>query len=133
RDNAVYETLKAHAMSLGAAFQKVNFLRDLHTDQEQLGRTYFPSMPSRILDHACKMEIEKSIEEDFRHGLAGIKKLPQAARWGVYLAYMYYLALFEKIKNTSPEKVLSTRIRIANRRKATLLAYSFVRHKLNLI
>ena len=129
----MYDALKDHAMSLGSAFQKVNFLRDLNADMVGLGRTYFPDLQSKQLDAENKSKIEKSIETSFRHGFDGIKKLPRSARFGVYVAYMYYLALFKKIRNTPAEKVLKSRIRIDNRHKATLLAYSYVRHQLNLI
>jgi 15-cis-phytoene synthase len=129
----MYDALKDHAMSLGSAFQKVNFLRDLNADIVGMGRTYFPDLRSKQLDAHNKRKIEKSIEASFQCGFDGIKKLPRSARFGVYVAYMYYLALFKKIRNTPPEKVLGSRIRIHNRHKATLLAYSFVRHQLNLI
>lgn len=129
----MYEALKDHAMSLGSAFQKVNFLRDLNADMVGMGRTYFPDLQSKQLDADNKSKIEKSIEASFRNGFDGIRKLPRSARFGVYVAYMYYLALFKKIRNTPPEKVLKSRIRIHNRHKATLLAYSYVRHQLNLI
>ena len=132
-DSHMYDSLKEHAMSLGSAFQKVNFLRDLKADILGLGRTYFPGMQSKQLDADNKSKIEKSIEESFQSGFAGIKKLPRSARFGVYVAYMYYLALFKKIRKTPPEKVFKSRIGIDNRRKATLLAYSYVRHQLNLI
>jgi 15-cis-phytoene synthase len=132
-DAHMYDSLKNNAMSLGSAFQKINFLRDLNADIVGLGRTYFPDMQSQQLDGNNKRKIEKSIEESFQCGFAGIKKLPRSARFGVYVAYMYYLALFKKIRNTPPEKVFKSRIRIDNRHKATLLAYSYVRHQLNLI
>ena len=124
---------KPAAMRLGSAFQKVNFLRDLQADQEGMGRTYFPSMQLNGLNAVSKNEIQESIENDFADGLKGIKKLPRSARFGVYLAYMYYLALYRKIKTTPPEKVMQARIRIPNRHKATLWAYSFVRYQLNII
>ena len=132
-DREVYERLKPAAMRLGSAFQKVNFLRDLQADQEEMGRTYFPSMQLNGLNAVSKNEIQESIENDFADGLKGIKKLPRSARFGVYLAYMYYLALYRKIKTTPPEKVMQARIRIPNRHKATLWAYSFVRYQLNII
>jgi phytoene synthase len=132
-DREIFDRLQSHAMSLGAAFQKVNFLRDLQADQEALGRTYFPSMKAQALNANSKREIEESIEQDFSDGLKGIKKLSRSARFGVYLAYMYYLALYRKIKTIPPEKLLQTRIRIPNRYKATLWAYSFVRYQLNII
>ena len=132
-DQETYERLQQHAMSLGSAFQKINFLRDLKADTVELGRYYFPQMQTSGLSGADKEEIEKSIERDFMHGLVGIKKLPRAARFGVYVAYMYYLALFRKIRNTPADKILKTRIRIPNRYKVTLLASSFVKHQLNLL
>lgn len=131
-DEAMYEKLTDHAMSLGSAFQKVNFLRDLKADMNTLGRRYFPGMEAGMLTTTGKAEIEKGIDRDFSHGFEGIKKLPRGSRFGVYVAYMYYLALFKKIRKTPPEKVLQTRIRIPNRHKATLLAYSYVRHQLNI-
>lgn len=128
----MYENLKSYAMRLGSAFQKVNFLRDLQEDQVGMGRTYFPAMQSAGLSAAIKKDIEAHIDEDFREGLTGIKKLPRTVRFGVYVAYMYYLALYRKIRNTPAEKVLASRIRIPNRYKATLLAWSFVKHQLNM-
>jgi phytoene/squalene synthetase len=132
-DTRWYEELKAPAMSLGSAFQKVNFLRDLRADYLQMGRSYFPGVEVSRFDAESKKEIEQSIEKDFKDGFGGIKKLPRSARFGVYVAYMYYLALFNKIRNTPSEKVLQSRISIPNRHKATLLAYSFVKHQLNMI
>ena len=132
-DANMYEALKDDAMSLGSAFQKVNFLRDLKADIAGLGRRYFPDMQSAPLVFETKARIEKSIEADFECGFRGIRKLPRSARFGVYVAYMYYLALFRKIRNTPAEQVMKTRIRIDNSQKATLLAYSYVRHQLNLI
>lgn len=132
-DVNMYESLKQDAMHLGSAFQKVNFLRDLKADIGELGRRYFPEMAVTSLEGESKAKIEQSIEADFACGFRGIKKLPRSARFGVYVAYMYYLALFKKIRETAPEHIMKTRIRIDNRRKATLLAYSYVRHQLNLI
>lgn len=132
-DKEMYERLKQPAMSLGSAFQKVNFLRDLKADMVGLGRIYFPDMETRVLDAINKEKIEHSIQEDFDAGFRGITKLPKSARFGVYVAYMYYLALFKKIRNTPAERVLKARIRIPNPHKATLLAYSYVKHQLNMI
>jgi phytoene synthase len=131
-DNERYHKLKPNAMSLGSAFQKINFLRDLREDF-QMGRTYFPEVNINQLDERNKKLIENSILKDFHHGYEGIKSLPRGARFGVYVAYVYYLALFKKIKNTPSEKVLQSRIRIRNRHKARLLAYSYFKHQLNLL
>jgi phytoene/squalene synthetase len=132
-DGDMYAKLKPYAMKLGSAFQKINFLRDLRADYVDMGRTYFPDVEMSQFDEACKQKIEESIAEDFYQGYLGIKALPKSARLGVYVAYVYYLALFRKIRNTPSELVLRTRIRIRNRHKARLLAYSFVKHQLNLI
>ncbi len=132
-DDERYHKLKHHAMSLGAAFQKVNFLRDLRADYAELGRSYFPGIDLSSFDQESKATIEESISEDFRNGFAGILQLPKSSRFGVYVAYAYYLALFRKIRNTPSEQVMQTRIRIKNRQKVTLLAYSYVKDRLGLI
>jgi 15-cis-phytoene synthase len=132
-DHDMYEQLKPNAMSLGAAFQKINFLRDLKEDYSGLGRSYFPGIDLSRFDENSKREIEASIAKDFAEGFKGIRKLPRSSRLGVYVAYVYYLALFKKIRNTPSELVLNSRIRIRNRYKATLLAYSIVKHQLNMI
>lgn len=132
-NDSQYKQLKPYAMSLGAAFQKINFLRDLNADYSALGRTYFPELNVEKFDATSKRHIEEDIHKDFKNALHGIKQLPRAARFGVYVAYVYYYALFKKIMNTPPEHVMKSRIRIRNRQKATLLAYSYVKHHLNLI
>lgn len=132
-NNLLYNKLSPYARSLGSAFQKVNFLRDLNADYIGLGRIYFPSIKMSQWNSCSKMDIEKSIEADFNEALEGIKRLPRTSRLGVYVAYVYYRSLFKKIKNTSAELVLKQRIRIPNSDKARLLAYSYVKHQLNLI
>lgn len=133
KDMVQYQTLTPNAMRLGAAFQKINFLRDLNADYIGLGRTYFPGLSLDPFDERAKKEIEAQIAEDFHEGYIGIRKLPRSSRLGVYVAYVYYQALFKKIKNTPSDHVLRERIRIRNRHKAGLLAYSYVKHQLNLI
>jgi len=128
-----YQKLKPSAMKLGSAFQKINFLRDLNADFVGMGRSYFPGIDLTNFDEQNKLKIEADIEKDFDAGYEGIKQLPRSARFGVYVAYLYYLALFEKIKNTPSQTVLKNRIRVRNRRKLSILAYSFVKHQLNLI
>ncbi len=129
----MYARLKPSAMSLGSAFQKINFLRDLNADYVGMGRTYFPGIDISSFDDASKEQIEKSIKADFDAGYKGIKQLPRSARFGVYVAYVYYLALFRKIQNTPSDHVLKSRISIRNRHKARLLAYSFLKHQLNML
>ena len=130
-DTAEFERLKHNAMKLGSAFQKINFLRDLQADYNELGRAYFPGFDIYTFDDATKKEIEKDISLDFSLGYEGIIQLPKKARLGVYLAYVYYFKLFNKIKNSSPETLMNKRIRIPNNKKFRLLLSSYVRHNLN--
>lgn len=132
-DQVRYDELKPYAMKLGSAFQKINFLRDLRADYVGMGRTYFPNLEIREFDEDNKQKIEEDIEADFSMGYEGIKRLPKRARFGVYLAYVYYYSLFEKIKKTPPTHVMSRRIRIRNRYKFSLLFYSYFRHRLNIM
>lgn len=128
-----YERLKPFAMKLGAAFQKINFLRDLKDDYHLLGRTYFPGINLNEFNSTIKKQIESDIEIDFKIGLEGIKQLPKSARLGVYMAYIYYYKLFNKIKSTPAHLILNERIRIPNNKKFRLLLTSYLRHNLNLI
>jgi len=111
---AQYDALKGQAMKLGSAFQKINFLRDVKADYQELGRTYFPRVDFNDFCDTRKKEIEKEIEKDFAEGLDGIKRLPKQARFGVYVAYIYYKALFRKIKKVSSERIMQERIRVPN-------------------
>lgn len=134
RGNQVdYVDLQEPAMKLGAAFQKINFLRDLHADYYQLGRTYFPEMNFNLFDQAMKSKIEAEIEADFKEGYEGIKKLPKDARFGVYMAYRYYIQLFRKIRKTEAKIILDQRVRIPDNKKYRLLFTSYLRHNLNLL
>lgn len=128
-----YERLRPYAMSLGSAFQKINFLRDIKDDYYNKGRTYFPDININTFSDLQKKEIEKDIEKDFNHGLIGIKQLPKGARFGVYIAYIFYYHLHLKIKGMSFDKILSQRVRIKNRKKAYLLAKYSLKNSLNLI
>ena len=129
-DKAEFERLKPSAMILGSAFQKVNFLRDMKDDYDVLGRTYFPNVDIKAFDNQVKAEIEKEIAHEFQLALEGIKKLPTSSRFGVYLAYRYYLSLFKKIKKTSATKMINQRIRISNSKKISLMMGSYVEYKM---
>jgi len=124
-DEKRYQELKPFAMSLGSAFQKINFLRDLRADYQHLGRTYFPGVDLDRFTAADKLRIEEDISRDFDHALQGIKQLPRSVRFGVYLAYSYYRALFGKIRKKSPEFILKERVRIPDHRKYWLLLKAF--------
>jgi phytoene/squalene synthetase len=132
-DNSKYEKLKPYAMSLGSAFQKVNFLRDLNADFKNLDRTYFPDLNLSNFDEASKLNIINEIEKDFNHALKGIFMLPESSRLGVYTAYKYYRKLLIKLKNTPSVKIQSARIRVPNYQKMGVLAQSFVKFHLNLL
>jgi len=132
-DVVKYESLKDSAMSLGSAFQKVNFLRDLKADYEDLSRTYFPNTDLSKLDEVSKQEIISDIENDFILGLQGIKQLPIEARFGVFMAYRYYNQLLKKLKKTPALEIRSTRIRVPNYKKVELLTRSYVKYQLNLM
>ena len=132
-DNEKYEELKQMAMSLGSAFQKVNFLRDLKADHDNLSRTYFPNTDLRNLDEVSKQHIIDDIEKDFEEGLKGIKKLPIEAKFGVFMAYRYYKQLLNKLKKTPALEIKNTRIRVPNYRKFYILTRSYVKYQLNLL
>jgi phytoene synthase len=132
-DEALFEKLTPYAMKLGAAFQKVNFLRDVQADNLLLGRTYFPDVDLGNFSKTEKQKIESEIQADFSAALEGIKMLPHSSQNGVYMAYYYYLALFRKIKRLPAEKVLNERIRIPNFQKLMLMLTSSLRFKLNII
>jgi phytoene/squalene synthetase len=128
-----YEALKKPALALGAAFQKVNFLRDLRHDSLSLGRTYFPELESDMFDYNTKLLIEQDIEKDFAYAYTGIVQLPKSSRLGVYVAYIYYLKLFNKIKKAHAQEVLSKRIRIPDTQKIFLLTKSYFNYNLDLV
>lgn len=128
-----YDELKDHAMALGSAFQKVNFLRDLKADYENLERSYFPHIDFENLSDASKTAIVQEIEADFNKAYLGIKKLPIEAKFGVYTAYKYYSKLLVKLKNTPPLELKNARIRVPNYQKFGVLAQSYVNYRLNLL
>jgi phytoene/squalene synthetase len=132
-DDSKYKDLKDTAMALGSAFQKVNFLRDLKADFEDLNRSYFPNIDLRNLDETSKKAIIDDIEMDFEKGLNGIKKLPIEAKFGVFMAYRYYRQLLKKLKKTPALQIKNTRIRVSNPKKIELLMRSYVKYQLNLM
>lgn len=132
-DKMKYQELKTTAMALGSAFQKVNFLRDLKADYDELERSYFPNTDLNNLDEISKNTIIEDIENDFKEGLKGIKRLPLEAKFGVFMAYRYYRQLLKKLKNTPALEIKSTRIRVPNYKKIELLTRSYVKFHLNLL
>ena len=132
-DNSLYNKLKNNAMKLGSAFQKVNFLRDLKADKEDLNRTYFPNTKFEKLSESEKNEIIIDIEDDFKKGLEGIKELPIEAKFGVFMAYRYYNQLLKKLKKTPATEIINRRIRVPNLKKLELLTRSYVKYQLNLL
>ena len=131
-EDQLYHHLYPSARSLGSAFQKINFLRDIKSDFDERGRVYFPGVDFRSFNLRDKLQIESDIKKDFDDALIGITQLPQGVRFGVYLAYKYYTKLFQKIKSASPSKVKEERIRVNDSRKVVLLFSSAFRLRFNL-
>ena len=132
-DKQLYNSLKPYAQSLGAAFQKVNFLRDLKADTVSLERMYFPGCDFNNFSEREKREIENDIQNDFDKAFEGIVKLPLKARFGVYVAYKYYLSLFKKIRKLQAKKVMEERIRIPNYGKVMIVAKAGVRSQFKIL
>lgn len=132
-DEKKYEELKASAMKLGSAFQKVNFLRDLKADFEGLNRTYFPNTDLNKLTETSKKEIIEDIEADFKMAYEGILRLPIEAKFGVYTAYRYYKRLLTRLKTTPSTEIKNARIRVPDYQKVELLARCYVKYRLNLL
>jgi len=130
-DKEQYQQLVPMALSLGSAFQKINFLRDIKSDYEDRGRTYFPGVDFKNFTEADKRYIEADIKHDFDQAFKGIKLLPGGVKLGVYIAYSYYLQLFKKVVNTPVTEILSRRIRISNARKALLYFGAVIKHGFN--
>ena len=132
-DEANYNKLKHNAMKLGSAFQKINFLRDFNADVNELGRMYFPELMHQPFNEETKKQIEADILKDFRAGYEGIIQLPKDARFGVYVAYIYYFQLFKKIKRLSAARIQEERIRIPDNQKYALFFGSYLRHSFNML
>lgn len=131
-DDEQYEFLKYHARKLGEAFQKVNFLRDIQSDYSDRERIYFADISNNGFSAEVKRRIEQEIQHDFDEAYQGIKILNKRARFGVYLAYIYYQRLFRKIRKSEPNVLMSGRIRIPNSRKISLLLQAYLRNSINL-
>lgn len=131
-DTKEYDRLKDAAMSLGSAFQKVNFLRDLKQDYTHLNRTYFPNIDPENLTTEDKNKIVQEIKEDFNAAYIGIKELPKEARFGVYVAYKYYSQLLKKVDKTPAEVLMDKRIRVSNSLKTYLLFQSYISYNIKI-
>jgi len=132
-DNDLYFKLEEPARKLGAAFQKINFLRDVKADYQELGRTYFPGVDLEKFTPEEKLKIEEDIQDDFECALEGIIKLPSSSRLGVYVAYRYYFSLFKKIKKVSSDRLMEERIRVPNTKKLLITFESMFQNQFNWI
>ena len=132
-DENLYNKLYPYAKSLGSAFQKINFLRDIRADYKDLGRTYFPNIDLNNFTISQKKEIESDIKKDFDRGYLGIKMLPEGSKLGVFVAYLYYLNLFKKIKSLNYKVILEKRVRISNLKKIILMIQAFLLNKFGAI
>lgn len=132
-DEEKYQTLKPYAMKLGSAFQKINFLRDLKDDFNELGRLYFPHLDAGELSLENKLSIEEEIQKEFDEALVGIKMLPKSSRFGVYVSYKYYTKLLKKIKKKTAQDLMKERIRVSNNTKLLVFAKSYLRNSMNML
>lgn len=132
-DEKEYNRLKEPARKLGAAFQKVNFLRDMKSDFSERGRIYFPGVDFNFFNDTMKKQIEDEIESDFNEAYEGIKSLPSEAKFGVYVAYIYYRALLKRIRKEPAGVIRNARVRVPNKQKFALLLSSWVRYRLNFL
>lgn len=133
-DEKKYQELAPSARKLGAAFQKINFLRDLQSDFWDRGRMYFPSLSAEsVFDYDIKSSIEKDIENDFKDALKGIRNLPDGCRLGVYIAYIYFFSLLKKIEKVRPQVIMKERISVSAPGKLFLLTKSYFKYQLNLL
>ena len=133
KQEELFQELIEPASMLGSAFQKVNFLRDLKADVEELHRSYFPDFDINKFDEIAKMQLIHEIENEFDIALVGLRRLPGRSRLAVLTAYTYYRTLLNKIKHTKADEILQKRIRISNPRKLTLMCRAAIAYKLNLI
>lgn len=130
-DKELFQQLIEPARSLGSAFQKVNFLRDIKSDMEERERIYLPGINhANKIDDECKKNLEQEIEREFREALEGIKKLPHGVKLGVYSAYLYYVALFRKIQRLKVKELMKRRVRVSNPAKIALLFRGLVEVRL---
>lgn len=132
-DEEKYQKLKPYAMKLGSAFQKINFLRDLKDDFNELGRIYFPHLDAGELSLENKLSIEVEIQKEFDEALIGIKMLPKSSRFGVYVSYKYYTKLLKKIKKKTAQDLMKERIRVSNNTKVLVFAKSYLRNSMNML
>lgn len=132
-DKQRYGELKDSAMKLGSAFQKVNFLRDLKADTQELNRLYFPEVEMDSFTEQVKQVLINNIENDFNEAEIGIKALPGKARLATFIAFTYYKRLLKKLKQTPAKEIVSTRIRVADSTKLLLLGKAYTKYKLNMI
>lgn len=132
-DEEKYQKLKPYAMKLGSAFQKINFLRDLKDDFNELGRLYFPHLDAGELTLENKLSIEEEIQKEFDEALVGIKMLPKSSRFGVYVSYKYYTKLLKKIKKKTAQDLMKERIRVSNNTKLLVFAKSYLRNSMNML
>lgn len=132
-DLAKIQQLRVPAMKLGSAFQKVNFLRDLKNDAEELGRIYFHHIDYKNFTEEVKKQIVDEIEQDFELAVFGMKLLPNDSKIAVSIAYFYYKRLLHKLKKTPASRIQEARMRISNPRKVLILLRVIVTGKLRLL
>lgn len=129
----LYNELEKPAMKLGSAFQKVNFLRDLKADIEDLDRTYFPQFNTNSFNEDIKNDLIIDIENDFKEAKEGINRLPGKSKLAVYIAFIYYTKLLQNLKIIPANELLEKRIRVSDSTKLMLLCKAYLKFQLNII
>src|SRR5690625_4355901 len=125
------DVLVTSARRLGAAFQKVNFLRDLATDYAALGRSYFPDVDPAAFEEHQKRQLVADIRADLAAAKPGIKRLDPRARIGVDMAHRLFSELTNELAERPADELLSCRVRVNNTRKLAIAAQTVSTHLLN--
>lgn len=124
-----YDRLEPGAAALGAAYQKVNFLRDLAADYKELGRLYFPGITFEHFDESAKTSIIADIKNDFTKALPALRQLPASSRKATLISYVYYSELLKKLEHTSASTIKRTRVRVPSRRKLSLIVSTLIKER----
>ncbi|MFC4553739.1 phytoene/squalene synthase family protein [Georgenia faecalis] len=119
---ARYLALEPSARALGAAFQKINFLRDLADDDGRLGRRYFPGIDPAVFTETDKRRILADIDADLTLAASGIAALPPASARAVRVAHALFAELARRLRRTPAPDLLAARVRVPGPVKARLAA-----------
>ncbi|MBD8062462.1 phytoene/squalene synthase family protein [Oceanitalea stevensii] len=120
-DDATYERLAPGASRLGAAFQKVNFLRDLGQDHDALGRTYFPGLDPAAFSDAHRDALLDDIDADLAAAERALVQLPASSRRAVRVAHGLFSELSRRLRETPAAQIRTERVRVPDPVKARIV------------